>query len=259
MEQPCLVIGTCFVSKRIIAILVIAGLLSGCAAMTTGDTTEAKPEVTRTLTRYTREYVLFPGDVLEVSIYRNDNLSRDVQVRGDGRISLPLLDEIHVAGMTLSELDEHITERLSKRLVDPEVTVIIKNPQEPMVYVFGEVKSAQPVPLRNARTAVQAIAYAGDMKKSGKLSKVSIVRLDESGHLTAITIDAEASGQPGFYMALQNMPMQADDLVIVPESLRFQLIRQLNDSVGAINQILTPYFQFQLLDEIARRNDRLLP
>ena len=102
-------------------------------------------------------------------------------------------------------------------------------------------------------------AYAGDMNKSGKRNKVSVVRLDESGYLTAITIEAEASGQPGFYMAMQNFPLQADDLVIVQESLRYQVIRQLNDSVGAINQILTPYFQFRLLDEIARRNDALLP
>ena len=59
----------------------IAGLLSGCSAMTTGDTIEAEPEITQTLTRYTREYVLFPGDILEVAIYRNESLSRDVQVR----------------------------------------------------------------------------------------------------------------------------------------------------------------------------------
>jgi polysaccharide export outer membrane protein len=247
------------VSARITAILMFVSVLSGCVTMTTDDTVEAIPEITRTLSRFAREYVLFPGDVLEVTVYRNENLSRDVQVRGDGRISLPLLDEVHVAGMTLSELDQHLTERLSERLVDPEVTVIIKNPQEPMVYVFGEVKSAQPVPLRNARTAVQAIAYAGDMKKSGKMGKVSVIRLDEDGHLMAITIETEASGQPGFYMALQNFPLQADDLLIVPESWRYQIIRQLNDSVGAINQILTPYFQYEMLSEIVRRNDAILP
>jgi len=226
--------------------------------MTTNDTIEAKWEITQSQTRYTREYVLFPGDMLEVTVYRNEGLSRAVQVRGDGRISLPLLDEIYVEGMTPSQLDEHLTKRLSERLVDPEVTVIVKNPQEPMVYVFGEIKSAQPVPLRKARTAGQAIAYVGDMKKSGKMNKVSVVRLDESGYLTAITIEAEASGQPGFYMALQNFPLQADDLVIVPESLRYQLIRQITDSLAALNQILAPYFQYRLLEEISKRNDLIL-
>jgi len=225
-------------------------LLSACSRMTTEDTIAAKPEIIQTLTRYTREYVIVPGEVLEIVVYRNESVSREVKVRGDGRISIPLIDELHVAGLTVSELDKRLTERLSKRLVNPEVTVILKDPQEPMVYVFGEVKVAQPVPLRNARTAIQAISYTGDMLKSGKMNRVSIIRLNESGQLTAINIDAEASGQPGFYMALQNMPLQSDDLVFVPESIRYQAIRQLNDSVGAINQILTPYFQFRLLEQL---------
>jgi polysaccharide export outer membrane protein len=247
------------VLKRLITIIVIANLLSGCIATTTNDTIEALPEITKTLTRYTREYVIFPGDMLEVTIYRNENLSRAVQVRGDGRISLPLLDEIYVERMTLSQLDDYVTSRLSERLVDPEVTIIVKNPVEPMVYVFGEVFSARPVPLRDARTAVQAVAHAGGMQMSGKLSEVSVVRLDENGHLVAITIEEDTSGQPGLYMALQNFPLQADDLIIVPESLRHQFVRRLNESVGAINQILTPYFQYRLLEEIIRRNDALIP
>ena len=69
----------------------------------------------------------------------------------------------------------------------------------------------------------------------------------------------EASGQPGFYMALQNIPLQADDLIIVPESIRYQIIRQLNDSLGAINQIINPYFQYRILEEITRQNDAFLP
>jgi len=227
--------------------------------MTTDDTIEAKVEVTQTLTRFTREYVLVAGDILDIVVHHNEVISREVTVRGDGRISLPLLDEIYVSGLTVTELDDHLGELLSKRLVDPEVTVIVKNPQEPMVYVFGEVNTAKPISLRSARTAAQAIAYAGDMQKSAKMNKVSIVRLNESGHLTAITIDGEASGQPGFYMALQNMPLQADDLVIVPESIRYQVIRQLNDSLGAINQILTPYFQYRILEEFTRQNDLIFP
>ena len=113
--------------------------------------------------------------------------------------------------------------------------------------------------MRSARTAAQAIAYAGDMRKSGKMDKVSIIRLNEEGYLTAITVDSETSGQPGFYMALQNISLRADDLIIVPESKRYQAIRLLNDSLGAVNQILTPYFQYRMLSEITRRNDFLIP
>ena len=243
--------------KILISILIIGGILSGCSSMTTDDTIEANVEITQTLSRFSREYVLVAGDRLAIVVHRDDAISREVTVRGDGRISLPLLDEIHVSGMTVTELDTHLTELLSKRLVDPDVTVIVQNPQEPMVYVLGEVNRVQPIALRSARTAAQAIAQAGDMKKSARRNKVSVVRLDDQGHLMAITIDGEASGQPGFYMALQNMPLQADDLVIVPESIRYQFIRQLNDSLGAINQILNPYFQYRILEEITRQNDFL--
>jgi polysaccharide export outer membrane protein len=91
--------------KRITTILMIVCLLSACVSMTTDDTIEATPEVVQTLNRYTREYSIFPGDVLEIAMYRNENLARVVIVREDGRISLPMLDEIHVEGMTVTELD----------------------------------------------------------------------------------------------------------------------------------------------------------
>lgn len=235
--------------KKLTTVLLVVFSLSGCISMTTEESIVAKPEITQTLTRFTREYVLVPGDMLEITVYRNPEVSRNVIVRGDGFISLPLLDQIKVSGMTMVELDDYLTERLSKRLVDPELTVILSNPPQPMVYIYGEVAVTKAIPLRDARTAAQAVAYAGDMLKSGKMNYVSVIRLNEEGYLTAMTIENETSGQPGFYMALQNMPLQADDLVIVPESMRYQLIRQLNDSVGAINQILTPYFQYSLLKQ----------
>ncbi|MCH7938172.1 MAG: hypothetical protein IID13_00335 [Candidatus Marinimicrobia bacterium] len=153
----------------------------------------------------------------------------------------------------MSELDQRMTEQLSGRLVNPEVTIAVINPREPMVYVFGEVGVATAIPFRQARTVAQAIAMASGINVKANRSHIAIIRLDEEGHLRAY-VAQDLSGQPGFYMALQNMYLQPDDLIIVPESVRSQFVRFVQDFVNTplsgINQVLGPYFQFRLISAI---------
>ena len=232
--------------------LLVLSTLS-CVSVGTKDTLAVEPEVLQSLTRYEKAYVIGPGDEIDVSVYRNPEISRVGVVRPDGFISIPLLDDVKAAGYTVSGLDQHLTERLSDRLVDPEVTVSINNPREPMVYVFGEVGVATAVPFRQARTAAQAIALAAGFNVRAKRGHVAIIRLDDEGHLHAYVVEA-LSGQPGFYMALQNMHLQPDDLIIVPESGRSQFVRAVQDflnvPLGGINQALNPYFQFRIISEL---------
>lgn len=235
----------------ILALLVLSTL--SCVSAGTKDTLAVEPEVLQSLTRYEKAYVLGPGDEINVSVYRNPELSRVSIVRSDGFISIPLLDDVKAAGYTVPELDLRLTERLSTRLVNPEVTVAVTNPREAMVYVFGEVGVATAVPFRQARTAAQAIAMAAGFNVSANRSHVAIIRLDEEGRLRAYVAE-DLSGQPGFYMALQNMHLQPDDLIVVPESTRSQFVRFiqdfLNTPLSGINQALGPYFQFKLISVI---------
>ena len=245
-----------FISRVPVGVLA-ALFLCGCASQVSRTPLLVETEVAASLQRYTKEYVLAPGDSLEVVVYRNPELSRQVLVRRDGFISLPVLDDVSAAGLTIQELDAHLTERLNERLVDPEVTIIITNAREPMVYIVGEVQPAIPVPLREARTAAQAIARAGVVSRAADLSQVSIIRLDDNGYLRAYTVEAHEDSQPARFMALQNMALEADDLVVVPESNRSQAVRQLQDFVtaplGALSQVLNPYFQMRLITEIEER------
>lgn len=225
-------------------------LLAGCAT-TAGEGSRLKVDVQvlDALTRYEAAYALQPGDAIEVFVYRHAEFSRKSIIRADGFISLPLLGDVKAAGKAPKELAEELTEKFSVRLKNPEVTVIVENPPEPMVYVLGEVGGPKPVPLRQARTVAQALTYAGNATKAGDLFSVSIVRLNKDGLLEAHTVQSENyTSQPEIMMALQNMALAPNDLVFVPESYRGQVVRAITD----VNIMLAPYFQLRILRAIVR-------
>ncbi len=229
--------------------------LTGCPSPVSKIPKVVEPEVIKSLKRYKKEFVLAPGDVIEVVIYRSEDLTRTVGIRQDGFISLPLLDEVKAAGLTVKQLDDLLTKGYSARLIDPEVTVIVTNPHEPVVFVMGEVALPKAVPLRDARTAAQAIARVGGLARTAAMDHIAIIRLEVDGHIHARVVRRHDAGQPAYYMALQSQILQADDLIVVPESRRSQFIRTIEDfintPVGGINQLLTPYFQFTLISEIS--------
>jgi polysaccharide export outer membrane protein len=226
-------------------VALLATLLAGCAAPTTTETLTVEVEVLDKLTRYETAYLLQAGDQLEVFIYRHPELSRKAIVRPDGFISLPLIGEVRAAGKAPRDLNAELVAKYGDRIKNPEVTVIVENPQEPMVFVLGEVGAPKAVPLRQAKTAAQAVALVGSPVKTADLSSLSIVRLNKTGLLEAHTVKADGLNQPELYMALHNMPLLANDLVFVPESYRNQVMRLVND----VNQILFPYYQYRILQQ----------
>jgi polysaccharide biosynthesis/export protein len=225
-------------------------LSSGCATTAVNATgPKVSVEVLDALRRYETAYLLQPGDVVEVFVYRHAEFSRRSTVRPDGYISLPLLGDVRAGGLTPAELGRALTERFSERLKSPEVTVIVENPPEPMVFVVGEVGGPRPVPFRQAKTVAQAIAYAGPLAKSGDLHAVSVVRLNALGQLESHALQSEASwSQPEVIMALQGVALKPNDVVFVPESFRAQLVRLGTD----INTIFSPYYQLRIIQEITR-------
>lgn len=211
----------------------------------------------RSEARFRKEYVWAPGDQLEVFVRQVPEVSRTVVVRPDGFISLPLLDDVYAAGLTPLQLKAVLTERFSQRLLDPEVTVIAIQVPPPVVYVIGEVTNNSAVPLRNAPTAITAIAMAGGFRRSAKAEDTMIIRLGEDGYLRAIPISSEVSGQPGPAMSLRGMLLQADDIIFVPESGRSQVSRFLDEIVNRPLQTITGlvglYVNFRLIEVIAER------
>ncbi len=128
------------------------------------------------------------------------------------------------------------------------MTVIVENPPEPVVYVVGEVGAPKVLPMRQVKTAAQAIAQAGALQRSAELFSVSVIRLGKTGLLEAHTVQAGGYSQPEVYMALQNLALMPNDLVVVPESYRSQVVRVFSD----FNTLILPYFQYRVLQDLVK-------
>lgn len=237
----------------------VLALTAACASTPeVSEPVAVESEVLASLQRYNKQYVLQRGDQLEVVVYRSPELSRTVTIRPDGYISLPVLDDILAAGRTPTELDAYVTERLLERLREPEVTVIVENLQEPMVYIFNESGNGAAVPLRSARTIAQALAISGGIGVDATLQGVAVVRLNADGFLQATTLENGDLSDASYLLALQNVSMLPDDVILVPRSSRaqFRLFVQdfISTPLGALNQVLSPYIQFRILDEVVNTN-----
>jgi polysaccharide export outer membrane protein len=106
-------------------------------------------------------YTIGLGDVLRVSVWKEPEISGTSQVRSDGKISLPLLNDVQAVGMTPMELAASVTEKLKKYVDDPRVTVIVSQIKPPVIYMVGEVGRHGPMALTPNMTVLQALATSG--------------------------------------------------------------------------------------------------
>lgn len=239
---------------RMKGVLVLGGaLLVSCASPLTSERLRLSPETLQSTARFHKEYILAPDDQVEVVVQRSPEVSRTVTVRPDGFISLPLLGDVQAGGLTSRELGAKVTKLFSARLVAPEVTVIATRVRQPVVYVAGEVGTPSAVPLRDAPTALQAVALAGGFRHTAASRSVAVIRVTNDGYLQAIVVPTQLKGQPGPFMALRAVPLQADDMVFVPESGRGQFTRFVDDFVNkplsGINSLFFTYLNFRLIEQ----------
>jgi polysaccharide export outer membrane protein len=151
------------------------------------------------------------GDVLHVSVWREDALTQNAVVRTDGRISLPLISEVSVAGKTTLDVQEMLTEKYSAFLTRPEVTVTVTEVNSQIVYILGEVQKPGAYPFVQSVGVLQLIARAGGLTPYAK--KHSIYLLQGAQHQrTAVNFDKLVKGEgPGASLLLSS-----GDTVVVP-------------------------------------------
>jgi polysaccharide export outer membrane protein len=121
-------------------------------------------------------YVIGSGDILEIFVWKEPELSREVTVMPDGRITFPLIGEIMTSGQTLSSLKELITEKLKNYIDVPEVTVIVKQSLSQRIYIIGKVNKPGPYPLESEMTILQALTTAGGFTEWADTKHIIIVR-----------------------------------------------------------------------------------
>jgi polysaccharide export outer membrane protein len=243
-------------SRRGAALLVLL-TLAGCAAQP-APTSVVPQEVYRSSARYEREYVIQPGDQIQVTVFHVPELATTATVRPDGYVSLPIVKDVKLAGLAVPAADRELERLYAPRIVKPDVTVAIASPRPPQVYVLGEVARAGPVALRDAPTLALALASAGGTTRTASLEAVALVRLENDGHLTGTVITPEEAGETAFYQAGAATLLQAGDIVVVPESGRSQFVRFVQDYINtpltAVANALTPYTQYEtikLVDKVA--------
>lgn len=242
------------------AVLALASVLPACASARASVDTVAAPAAVVSTIRFQKEYVLTIEDQLDVVVQRSPEVSRSLVIRPDGFISLPLLGDVQAAGLTVRDLAARLTTLFSARLVDPEVTVIATRVRQPVVYVAGEVGNPSAVPLRDAPSAMQAIALAGGFRRTADTNDIAIIRLAADGRLQAIRVPVQVGGQPGPLLALRLAALQPDDLLFVPESGRGQFARFLDDFIarplGSVNAILGTWVNFRLSERLIQDTTR---
>jgi len=159
------------------------------------------------------DYLIGAGDVLEILVWREPDLSRTVTVRPDGKISLPLVDDIQAAQGTLLQLKKRLTETLSGFVEQPSVYVMLQENRSKKIYMVGKINSAGEYPLEKNMTVLQAIARAGGFGEWASKDDIIIVRKTPTGQIhIKFDYDRVVSGKD----VTQNILLNSDDVIIVP-------------------------------------------
>jgi len=196
-----------------IATLVALALLQAPPAPAAPDPQTAPPAVAPATVG---DYEVGPGDVLEVAVYGNDDVSRIPTVQTNGSISMPLIGEIQVAGLTVAEVQRKITNLLEKDyLVKPQVEVKVREYNSQYVSVVGEVNSPGRKPLRGRTRLIDLLSEAGGFKPTAS-AEVMVTRTDGTfgDGQKSITVRLSRSASPsGQDLVNLEMPLKNGDII----------------------------------------------
>jgi len=158
-------------------------------------------------------YVLGAEDVLTVVYWRDKDMTTDVVVRPDGKISLALVNEVQAAGLTPSELRDRLTEESKRYLEDPNVTVVVKQINSRKVFITGEVGKPGPYPLMGPTTVLQLIATAGGFREYADTKNIVIVRIEDGRQKTLQFNYMDVTSRKNLR---QNIELMPGDTIVVP-------------------------------------------
>jgi polysaccharide export outer membrane protein len=224
------------VFNKIVVCTVIFALhfsLIGCASTGT-KTVQAEPEESpEKIQLNISEFALGVGDSLDILVWRNDDLKISTKINPSGKFMFPLIGEVQAAGKDLSAVRDDMKARLSKYLVDPQVSISVSAIQSRRVLVMGEVNTPGAFILDRDLAILDAVAMAGGWSHDAKLSNVILLR-KVKGKVEAHSYDlsgtVDGSGVP------ENVLLQANDIVYVP----LKTIANISRFMTYIGNILSP-------------------
>lgn len=157
------------------------------------------------------EYVIGPEDVLHIAVWKENDLTATLPVRPDGKISLPLLNDVQASGLTPQQLADSVTEKLRKYIADPRVTVVVTAINSKRIYLVGEVSHVGATPMLPNMTVLQALSSAG-INQFAKTKGIYVLRT-ENGKQEKLPVNYRKLIKGDVQ---QNYTLQAGDTIVVP-------------------------------------------
>ena len=160
------------------------------------------------------DYVIGPDDVLSILFWRDKDLSApEVTVRPDGKVTLPLLNDVQASGRTPEELGDALREAARKFVEDPNPTVIVKEIKSRRVFITGRIEKPGPYPLNGKTTILQLIAMAGGLREFVDGKNISLMR-SEKDRQSVFAFNYQDVVKKGYIH--QNIELKPGDVVVVP-------------------------------------------
>jgi polysaccharide export outer membrane protein len=200
------------ISVRMLVIaMVLLGMPMGCAPVSR----EALDEVAKPVSK---EFLLGPEDVLEVTVWRNQDLSRTVVVRPDGKISLPLIGDVQASGLNSSQVAAKIAARLTEFKENPNVSVSLKEVNSYFIFVLGEVLKPGKYPLKSYATVLQGVSMAGGFTIYASKNRMQVIRThtNEGGKESQIRIPVPYNELVSGKGEIENFILKSGDTIVVP-------------------------------------------
>lgn len=158
-------------------------------------------------------YVIGTDDVLSILFWGEKEMSAEVTVRPDGKVSLPLLNDVHAAGLTPSNFRDVIADAARKYVADPNPTVIVKTINSRKVFITGQVEKPGPYPLNSSTTVLQLLAMAGGVKEFARSKNITVLRTEGAQQLVFRFNYQDVQFGKNLQ---QNIELKPGDTVVVP-------------------------------------------
>lgn len=163
--------------------------------------------------KISESYIIGPGDVLDIALWRDDALIRQVVVLSDGNISFPLIGEAPAAGKTIAELKKDIADKLVDYVPDPVVSIEVKQSNSMIIYVTGRVNAPNRFTVNANITVLQGLSLAGGPNPFAKRNKIKIIRQEgDKNKVFFFKYDEVVDGEN----LDQNIPLKRGDVIVVP-------------------------------------------
>jgi len=202
--------------KQVVILLLAALLLWQPEANAEGTAKALSPNeeaIEKLSLGVTTDYLLGPEDVLEITVWRSTDLTRDVTVRPDGKISLPLIGDVPAMGKTAAQLAGDISAKLKEYKENPQVSIVVKAVNSYAFFVLGEIMKPGKYPLRIKTTLLQAITIASGFTPMAARNKIVVFRFGKNGQVKVKVSYDDIVLRDG---SNQNIELKPGDQIVVP-------------------------------------------